>query len=98
MVPWASALEAASSPATTRWADPSTPAPIRSAPLLRNAWPAELSGALQRTGGRVPRIHIFPPALQLRVRARAEKSCYHRSQINLRRLHPRDRWVVSVKL
>jgi len=88
---WASAIKAVSSLATTRWADPSTPAPIRSAPPLRNAWPAELSGALQRTGGRVPRIHIFPPALQLRVRARAEKSCYHRSQINLRRLHPRDR-------
>ena len=88
---WASAIKAVSSLATTRWADPSTPAPIRSAPPLRNAWPAELSGALQRTGGRVPRIHIFPPALQLRVRARAEKSCYHRSQIKLRRLHPRDR-------
>jgi transposase len=72
---------------------PLTPAPIpiRRAPPLRNAWPAELSGALQRTGGREPRIHIFPPALQSRVRARVEKCCYHSPQINLRRSNARDR-------
>src|ERR1700751_2335270 len=61
-------------------ANPSSPAPIRSAPPVRNAWPAQLSSALQRTGGRESRIHIFPPALQLRVRARAEKCCYHSPQ------------------
>src|ERR1700745_2208397 len=61
-------------------ADPYHPAPTRSAPPVRNAWPAKLSGALQGTRGRGLRIHIFPPALQWRVRARAEKCSYHRPQ------------------
>src|SRR5207253_11213795 len=54
-------------------ADRSIPAPIRSAPPLRNAWPAKLSGGLQRTGRRRPRIHIFPPALKRRLGVRVEK-------------------------
>jgi hypothetical protein len=68
----ASAIRAVCSRATMPPADHSTPAQIRSAPPRRNAWPAKLASASHRTGGRGPRIHIFPPALQ-RVRARAEK-------------------------
>jgi transposase len=51
---------------------PLHPSPDKGAPPRRNAWPAKLASASHRTGGRGPRIHIFPPALQ-RVRARAEK-------------------------
>jgi hypothetical protein len=41
--------------------------PNKSAPPLRNAGPAQLAGALQRTGGRRSRLHIFPPALKRRL-------------------------------
>src|ERR1700737_2336192 len=54
----------------------STPAPIKRAPPMRNARPAKLSGALQRTGRRRLRIHIFPPALRPQVRVWAEKCRY----------------------
>jgi transposase len=40
---------------------PLKPHPIRSAPAVRKAWPAKLSGALLRTARCEPRIHIFPP-------------------------------------
>jgi hypothetical protein len=50
-----------------------SPAPIRSAPSPRNAWPARLAGALQRSGGHGSRIHILPPALNRRLGVRVEK-------------------------
>jgi hypothetical protein len=74
--------------ATMPQAGPSSPAPIRSAPPIRNAWPAQLSSALQRTGGRESRIHIFPPTLQWRVRVRAEKCCYHSPQSQPKEVTP----------
>jgi hypothetical protein len=59
--------------ATMPPADHSSPAPISSAPPMRNTWPAKLSGALQRIGRRGPKTHIFPPALKQRLAVRAEK-------------------------
>jgi hypothetical protein len=52
---------------------PLKPHPIRSAPAVRKAWPAKLSGALLRTARCEPRIHIFPPALKERLVVRVEK-------------------------
>src|SRR6478736_4068299 len=84
MALWASAMSAACSLATMPQADHSNPAPIRSAPPVRNAWPAQLSGTLQPTGGRERRIHIFPPALKKRLGVRAKKCLSPTTQTYLR--------------
>src|SRR5215472_13446305 len=54
---------------------PLSPPPTRYAPPVRSRRASQLtlSRRLQRTGGRNPGSHIFPPEPRKRVRARAKK-------------------------